>query len=193
MKIMKKSLLNICATGRKKGFTLFIALIVSSILLAVGFSIGNIILKQLKLSTAGKESQLAFYAADSASECAMYWDRKDAAGNSVIDVAFGTTTSLASVQSLIKCGSGTNINSPDGSVFVASKISNGLANATTTFYINYGDVTGYGYNSCAKVTVAKTGNNTAIDARGYNAGFIAGTGCDLSGARTVERGLLLTY
>lgn len=185
---MKKHFSSILNT--KKGFTLFIALIVSSILLAVGFSIGNIILKQLQLSTAGRESQIAFYAADSAAECALYWDRKNPDGESVVDLAFGTTT--PDLPTFIKCGTGTD---GLGAVHIAGKIPDGTGmNATTTFYIDYTDATGYGYNSCAKVMVGKNGNNTTIDARGYNAPYsTAMNACDTTGLRTVERGLLLLY
>jgi Tfp pilus assembly protein PilX len=180
----------ISVKNTKKGFTLFIALIVSSILLAIGFSLGNIILKQIQLSTAGRESQIAFYAADSASECALYWDRKDATGNSVIDVAFGTSTSA--LPSYMKCGSGTD---GQGTVHVASKIIDEATNsATTTFYVDYKNLTGYGYDSCAKVTVGRNGDNTSIDARGYNAGYnTTSEVCDITNPRTVERGLLLLY
>lgn len=185
--------INTTTSKDNKGFTLFIALIVSSILLMVGFSIGNIILKQIQLSTAGRESQIAFYAADSAAECAMYLDRKDTAGNSVIDLAFGTTTDLTTVQGYeMKCGSGTD---GEGLIKVTSKDVVGN-NATTTFYVDYRDVSGgtYGYSSCAKVVVGRSGDNTVIDARGYNAGYdVAEERCDITNPRTVERGLLLTY
>lgn len=174
----------------QKGFTLFIALIVSTILLSVGFSIGNIIFKQIQLSTAGRESQVAFYAADSAAECALYWDRKNGAGDSVIDQAFGTSTDITATQALgIKCGSGAL---GDGAVFIASKEIVGDY-ATTTFYIDYHDLTGEGYNSCAKVTVGRSPSYTAIDARGYNADFVTDDQCDVTNPRTVERGLFLLY
>ena len=57
----------------KEGFTLFIAVIVTSLLLAIGLSISSIILKQLLLSSNGQNSQYAFYAADAATECALFW------------------------------------------------------------------------------------------------------------------------
>lgn len=172
----------------QRGFTLFIALIVTSILLTVGFSIGNIILRQLRLSTSGRESQVAFYAADSASECALYWDRKDTSGAAVFDLAFGTSSPT---PNFITCGTG-----PDGMGSTSlQRIYPGSGdNATTTFYIDYREIPGAGtsYNACAKVSVIKVGPKTTIDARGYNAPFVAGI-CDLSNSRTVERGLLLEY
>ncbi|XKT74772.1 MAG: pilus assembly PilX N-terminal domain-containing protein [Patescibacteria group bacterium UBA2163] len=58
----------------ERGFTLLIAVLVSSILLALGFAIFNIAAKEVVLSASGRESQFAFYAADSGIECALYWD-----------------------------------------------------------------------------------------------------------------------
>ncbi len=65
-------------SGRKTsaGFTLFYAVLISSLLLAVGIAIFNITYKELILSSGARESQSAFYAADSALECALFWDLK---------------------------------------------------------------------------------------------------------------------
>jgi Tfp pilus assembly protein PilX len=57
-----------------RGFTLLIAALVSSIVLALGTSIYEIAQKELTLSSLGRDSQFAFYAADTAAECALYWD-----------------------------------------------------------------------------------------------------------------------
>lgn len=56
------------------GFTLLLAALVSSIVLALGSAIFSIAQKQLTLSSIGRDSQFAFYAADTAAECALYWD-----------------------------------------------------------------------------------------------------------------------
>jgi len=62
--------------GRRaqRGFTLLLAALVSSIVLAVGAAIFSIAQKQVILSALGRDSQFAFYAADTAAECALYWD-----------------------------------------------------------------------------------------------------------------------
>src|SRR3990167_7483874 len=62
------------ATSSERGFTLLLAAIVSSIVLAVGAAIFGIAQKQVLLSAIGRDSQFAFYAADTAAECALYWD-----------------------------------------------------------------------------------------------------------------------
>jgi hypothetical protein len=61
-----------CST--KKGFTLLLAVLISSLLLTIGLSIFNIAFKELTLSSSARESVSAFYAADSGAECALFWD-----------------------------------------------------------------------------------------------------------------------
>ena len=59
-----------------RGFTLLLAVLISSILIALGGALFDIVSKEILLSSAGKESQFAFYAADTGVECALYWDSK---------------------------------------------------------------------------------------------------------------------
>lgn len=61
-------------TQEQRGFTLLLASLVVAIILAVGASIFAIAQKELILSSIGRDSQFAFYAADTAAECALYWD-----------------------------------------------------------------------------------------------------------------------
>ena len=70
-----RSLLNQLASYReRRGFTLLLSALISSIVLALGTSIFVIAQKQLTLSQVGRDSQFAFYAADTGAECALYWD-----------------------------------------------------------------------------------------------------------------------
>jgi hypothetical protein len=69
----------------RAGFTLLIAALISSVVLSLGISIFEIARKQVSLSSMGRESQFAFYAADTGSECALYWDVRYS--------LFGTSTS----------------------------------------------------------------------------------------------------
>ena len=66
------------------GFTLLLAALIASIVVALGVSIFRLSQKEITLSSIGRESQFAFYAADSSSECALYWD--------VQHGSFGSTT-----------------------------------------------------------------------------------------------------
>ena len=52
-----------------------VAVVTAGILLIIAMSIGGIALKEQILSTSNKESQVAFYAADTGMECALYWDQ----------------------------------------------------------------------------------------------------------------------
>lgn len=58
-----------------KGFTLLFGVLLMSLLLAVAFSIIGLSSKHLIISSVGRESQVAFYAADSGLECVKYWDQ----------------------------------------------------------------------------------------------------------------------
>lgn len=74
----------------RRGITLLIAVLTASLMLSISLSIFNIALKELVISSSGKDSHTAFYAADSGIECALYWDYRN---------AFSTTTT-----SSISCG-----------------------------------------------------------------------------------------
>jgi len=58
----------------ERGFTLLLAALIASIVLALGTSIFRLAQKELILSSIGRDSQFAFYAADTGAECALYWD-----------------------------------------------------------------------------------------------------------------------
>jgi hypothetical protein len=60
--------------NRQRGFTLLLAALIASIVLELGTAIFEIAQKQVTLSSIGRNSQFAFYAADTAAECALYWD-----------------------------------------------------------------------------------------------------------------------
>jgi Tfp pilus assembly protein PilX len=155
------------------GFTVLFAVIVSSLILALGLGIVAITMKEVKLSGAGRDSQLAFYAADSGSECAIYQD--------IVKSVFPTSTSRT--VSLSTC------NNQD---ITGDAIGNG-SSATTTFkmcmeYDSGGCVTNKPY---VDVSVYKyiDGSNkakTIIDSRGYNTG-------ELSNPRRLERGYRVQY
>ncbi len=61
----------------KRGFTLLLSLVVVSIVLSVGLGVFDIVFRELMFSGMSRESQKAFYAADTGAECAMYWDIKE--------------------------------------------------------------------------------------------------------------------
>lgn len=190
LKILKK--INIKKNkNKKKGIALVIAVTTVTLLLSISLSISNIVLRQIRITNINNESKPAFYTADSAIECALYWDT-----TAIIDPVtsidvnkdfptsiFGTSTP-EDATSKIKCGIGTG--APLG---LGKVISPDQTVVTTNFDIDYGD------NKCAKVEIRRTEVETKITARGYNTGATT-AGCDLSDLdtrRLVERGLTLKY
>lgn len=59
-----------------RGFTLLYAVLISSVLLAIGIAIFEITVRELRLSSVIRESQYAFYAADAGVECVLHSDFK---------------------------------------------------------------------------------------------------------------------
>lgn len=59
---------------KNKGFVILFAILISGTLLLISTGIFHVIQKELVLSSYARESQRAFYAADSALECALYAD-----------------------------------------------------------------------------------------------------------------------
>lgn len=95
------------------GFALFVAVIVSSLLLIVVLSISSLAYKETILSNTGKESQFAFYAADSARECALFWDLQNPSPTG----ERGDQGAFISPKRTIQCGEGTvSYVSPTGGV-----------------------------------------------------------------------------
>lgn len=77
----------------ESGFALLITLIVVGVVLSVGLTILDLSIKQVRLSTNAKDSEIAFHAANAGMECAQYWRRKSAdemeRGQAINPVCFG--------------------------------------------------------------------------------------------------------
>lgn len=185
----------------QSGFTLFVALLVSSLMLAIGFSIGNIILKQIAISSSGGGSLNAFYAADSAIECAMYWDRKDYDGAAAEEGLFGPTLDESEMEGTLLCGNAIGIGEK---VVVVDDTAVPITTVVTSFNVDYSDIAS-DYYACARVVVTKNYNvgevegadTTKIQAEGYNTNMAANPDgdmeCSITRPRVVGRGLLQTY
>lgn len=63
-------------TDTKRGYALIIAIIVMSVMLSFGLSLGSLAYKQSVLASGARESVYAFYAADAALECMLYADQQ---------------------------------------------------------------------------------------------------------------------
>jgi hypothetical protein len=60
----------------KKGFAVLFSVMLASFLITLGISIFSISLKEIMITTSTRDSQIAYYAADSARECVLYADVK---------------------------------------------------------------------------------------------------------------------
>ena len=166
----------------KNGFVMLFSVLVSSLLVTIGLSIFNLTLKEITLSTAGRESQIAFYAANSGMECALYWDLK----------GDGTRGAFAS-----------NKDDKDGAAYVGaecndSKINNSGnvsesydSSATTKFSFNIDEA---GNNTpCVNVTVKKKTETEAVSGKTIETTTIESQGNNICvGGRRVQRGLQST-
>lgn len=122
-----------------KGFSLLFAVLIVGIVLAISIGISDLVTRESALSGFGRDSQMAFFAADSGVECALYWDIK---GN-----AFATTS-----QSTINCaGLNLLVGGSDTSTFRLDFPDNGacvnvIVDKTTAYPLT--KISSSGYNTC---------------------------------------------
>lgn len=154
------------------GFTILLAALVTSLVLSLGIAVFSIARKSVTLSTLGRDSQYAFYAADTAAECALYWDvpPRD---------AFSTSSPIAA----IRCDDP----DPPNPITVANNLP---VWPNTVFTI--GVATPFEPNGrCAVVTITKRDQPpfTTIHADGYNVPCAERT----TNPRTLQRSVELSY
>lgn len=188
----------------KSGGALILGLMIASILLSVGMGISNIALKEIKLSSIGNKSGIAFYMADTGIECALYWDSQstttvdridDGIANNSAAYVFATSSVSGSYPNpnihRIKCFDGVDITGgTDSGKPQWSLVYGAGPSATTTFELRDPiDNT----KPCVVVAVGKRDNGngsgaffTTIDSRGRSS-------CDSTDLRRVERGLKVFY
>jgi hypothetical protein len=129
-------------TQSNKGFVILFAVTVAGILLSIALGVANIAYKEVKFGTSGKDTNEAFFAADTGAECALKHDASVAANNAF--TGSGTMTCAGSARTV------TLVSASNWS-FVVSNL--GASGA-----------------SCAKVTVSKSGATTTVVSKGYNVG-----------------------
>jgi len=180
----------------KRGFTIFLAMLVSSLSLAIGLAIYDLVSRELVLSQTTNQSQYAIFAADAGAECALYWDNKctpganascvctqtDGSGTCVGGTAFPTSTASTNPNSGLVCG---NYDITNNTVLSYPwQVVKNAGDATVTFKISSSTRSG----PCATVVVTKTGTpaQTTIVSRGYNT-------CAATGVVRIERALQISY
>jgi hypothetical protein len=179
---------------KNAGYTMLFAVLVSTVLLSIGIFILNVSKKEVLLSAIGRESAIAFYAADGGVECAHYWNVQ---ANSPLGFDSVGVQGTASIS----CGGTAPVVTP-----ISSTLSPSLLRSEIRMDINVppGNSLSIYPGFCAKVSVIKdyiytaagpvTVTNpsgtpesysvikTTIESRGYNT-------CVTGDPRRVERGL----
>jgi hypothetical protein len=142
------------------------------VVLAVGVSLIDIAVKQFALASSAKNSQYAFYNADSALECALYYDQKMNAFH------YSESQNIP-----VECG-GIDIVFPSDYPGISNYAESQNSSArTTTFSIPCSGGAGYS----ASVTIIKQSSGvTDIYANGYSA-------CAASNPNRIERGVKIHY
>ncbi len=150
---------------KNKGFVLLFSILISSMILMIALGMVNIAYKEIRFGTSVKESNEAFFAADTGAECVLYNDKNTS--TSFIVGGSGLATCLSNVSgNIVVNGIHPNFD------FVLS----GLGSAS---------------QGCAKVTVTK-GALTAVTSLGYNNGGSEFGFCSPTNT-SLERRLDLTY
>jgi Tfp pilus assembly protein PilX len=160
------------STSPQRGFTLITAVILSSVVLSLGIALLDVSYKQSILASSAKNSQYAFFAADSAMECALYYDQQQTGSGFDYTALPSNTISCSNVS--INLTSSPNSTVQD----VPSQT------RTTTFDIPCSPA---GSAPRAHVIVTKTSAAiTNIYVTGYSS-------CVATDPRRIERGLTINY
>jgi hypothetical protein len=156
----------------QKGYAIMFTVILVSIISLIGIGLANTTYKQLMLSSGARDSQLAFYMSDMATECALYADNSQ---EKILE------------QLAFSCGVKSNGDSYDLTISYTDSVDDR----------NY-VLTPDNENSiepCFRINIEKKNNNstdpskiieTTIEASGYNI-------CNLDNKRTVERTIQVKY
>lgn len=166
-----------CSTGdanKKRGIALFYVVLVAGVVVIASFAVSRIALKETIFSNLGKQSQQAFYAANSGLECAMYWDLKHAKFSEAFpDFGVISTENMECARNdLEDIKNDQKIDQSGNTHQYEFTISN----------LNGSDL-------CADIVVEKTYNNPDIDTKIEVRGR---TSCSSAG-RAVERAILTNY
>ncbi len=182
----------------RRGFVLLFTLLISSILLATGLGISRLMVREISLAALGRESQVAFFVADTGMECAMHWNNHN---------VFDPSSNPSSSQTIycdslpIKGGNSTNpklMHLPDGydnmdcdkGPTVANVINGGSKSCFTASVTFTGSKTACFFvvvdNSVSQIDsiTGVTKYSSKITSNGYNT-------CDLTVPNSIQRTLFL--
>lgn len=160
--------INMKNKNNNEGYAILFTVVIVSAISVVTAGLSNAIYKQLILSSLAKDSQVAFYQSDTATDCALYADRV----KKQLDPTFGTINNAT-----WSCGGVTNVVSPilpEGSYKIYPPSDTENSN-----------------NPCFRIevnvdTTDPLVKKTTILSKGYNI-------CNKTNIRTVEREIKIYY
>lgn len=158
----------------QRGFALLVAVIFMSVMLSFGLALGSLSYKQQVLASSAIQSQYAFYAADSALECALYEDQQLG--------LFEFNSDVSVPAPIMTCDSATPFSQPT------------ILSRTLTQWVIFTRLSLDSDKRCADVTVYKPSPGTGttfVFSQGYDVS--CSTIVSPNGARFVARGLNAHY
>ncbi len=176
---------------KESGFALLFAVLLSSVLISLGLSIFNISLKEIDIATSARDSAQAYYAADSARECAIYWDIVKGAIPACIDQSTADCGINVAATQITCAGNTVNVDL-SGSTDPASLnfVESGLGYFSQNPMVNFFKFSSNPLDPASDIYISKIYNatngtvDTTIETFGHNS-QIAG--------RRVERGMSFSY
>lgn len=180
----------------KKGIAIYIAIVAVSAMVLMAFAISDIAFKEQVISYSGRDSRVAFYAANAGIECVLYHDFGGGATG-----AFQFATTSGAITGDMRCADGIVQTSTDTDDQNDSNPVNDVT--TTSFYFNMAAIAST-FDACAIVKISKTQGDPAagvyrvtnIESRGYNntcEGTPDNPHLSSEGKRNLERAFLMTY
>ena len=176
---------------KNKAFVLLFAVTLSAILLSIALGVSNITFRELKFSTNARDSNNAFFAADTGAECAEYYDK---AGQdkflypsssdpiTIGDCAGESITATPNESGNFYCGSfDTSCWAWDFVIHNSSSQASGDFCAT----VEIAKVKDYPFDHPSDPLYAVT--TTSIVSKGYNTAYNSGPDCTSSNPNRVER------
>jgi len=172
----------------QKGIAIFIAVISVSSLLLIALAISDMAYKEQIISYSGRDSKIAFYAADTGVECALYHDLRGGPNGTF---KFITKTGDPTPNPRPVCA---------GATVREFSETSALNQATSTFFFNLSASPLASPQACSIVRISKViatdlTVKTKIDSRGYNTSCIVAVGniTLTQSPRNLERAFEVNY
>lgn len=171
------AMLRITMQAGNQGFVILFAVTLSAILLSIALGVANIALKEIKFGTSAKDTNDAFFAADTGAECALNNDKPSSNHFPVGGPASQITCAGSTISPTYSATDPNNSNAVLYNFVVANIGGNSV--------------------SCANVNVSKDAISrspsviTVVTSKGYN--IMDNGSCLSSNPNRIERELIVSY